>query len=631
MDRESYEDATLAALINKHYVAIKVDRDERPEVDARYQSAVQAINGQGGWPLTVFLTPDGRPYYGNTYIPREPRYGRPSMAQILTAMAGVWHTQREEALAAAEQTLHLLEANENFSSAGDLSLVLVEKIAQAILRKFDAQQGGFGTQPKFPHPSAIDLLLEWRGEEADAAVQKTLEAMARGGVYDQLAGGFHRYSVDDHWRVPHFEKMLYDNTELLRNYVHGMQRFAREDFAEIAREIIGWMDCTLSDRERGGFYASQDADVGLDDDGDFFTWTVDEAKGALNADEFAFAVEHWGLRAVGDMHHNPAKCVLHMTKPLDAVRQDGAMRDRVRAKLLSVRNQREIPFIDRTLYTGWNAMGVTAYLEAARALHLDDARAFARKTLDRLLREAWDGERILAHGIAYADGGPFAHGQPGTLDDYAFTVHACVDAWQSCGEPRYFNVAEKIAEAMIALFYDRTANVFYDASQTEVTPLGVLGARRRPIQDSPTPAGNPVAVAALLRLAAFNDRHDWRAIAEDTLESFAGVAESYGLFAASYGLAVARLLRDPVQVVVVGDGEEAARMEAAALEDFAVERVVLRFTPEQLAAGELPAVLNETIGVYAAQQKEKIGVLVCKGRVCLPPVFDAAALRAALR
>lgn len=631
MDRESYEDATLAALINEHFVAIKVDRDERPDVDTRYQAAVQAISGQGGWPLTVFLTPDGRPYYGATYIPREPRYGRPGMAQVLTAMAGVWRMQREEALAAAGQTMQMLEANENFSSAGDLSLALVEKIAQAALRKFDAQQGGFGTQPKFPHPSAIDLLLAMRDEKADAAVEKTLEAMARGGVYDQLAGGFHRYSVDDHWRVPHFEKMLYDNTELLRNYVHGVQRFSREDFAETAREIIGWMDGTLSDRERGGFYASQDADVGLDDDGDYFTWTMEEAKAVLDADEFAFAVEHWGLRTVGDMHHNPAKCVLHIAKPLDADAHAVALRDQVRAKLLSARNRREIPFIDRTLYTGWNAMGVTAYLEAARVLRMEAARAFALKALDRLLDEAWDGARTLAHVIAYENSERRTQLPPGTLDDYAFTVHACVDAWQSSGEPRYFNAAEKIAEAMIASFYDHTANVFYDVAQMESTPLGVLGARRRPMQDSPTPAGNPVAAAALLRLAAFNGRDDWRAVAEDTLESFAGIAESYGLFAASYGLSVMRSLRDSVQVVIVGDGDVAARMEAAALAEDAIERAVLRFTPAQIAAGDLPAALSETIGASSLLQKEPNWALVCKGHVCLPPVFDADSLRAALQ
>jgi hypothetical protein len=634
MDRESYEDAEIAAIINQHYVAVKVDRDERPDVDARYQAAVSAISGQGGWPLTGFLTPDGRPFYGATYIPREPSYGRPGMGQVLVAMAGVWQTQREEALAAASQVMHLLESNENFSSAGDFSLVLVKKIAQSMLRNFDAQQGGFGTQPKFPHPSAIDLLLEMKNEESDVVVRKTLEAMARGGVYDQLAGGFHRYSVDDHWRVPHFEKMLYDNTELLRNYVHGVQRFGREDFAQTAREIIGWMDGTLSDREGGGFYASQDADVGLEDDGDFFTWTMEEAKAVLDAEEMSFAVEHWGLRTVGDMHHNPVKCVLHIAQPLASMGGDlpqlTALRDRVRAKLLAARNQREIPFIDRTLYTSWNAMGVTAYLEASRVLQMDAARGFALKTLDRLLEKAWDGAQTLAHVIAYPDGSRVAELQPGTLDDYAFTVHACVDAWLSSGELCYFEAGETIAAAMIALFYDRTVNVLYDVAQSQELPLGVLGARRCPIQDSPTPAGNPTAASALLRVEALNGNADLRAVAKDTLESFAGVAEQYGLFAASYGLAVARMLRDPVQVIMVGEGEEAARMEKAALADFVVECTVVRLSQAQIVAGALPPALRETLVAVPVPQGVQAWALVCKGRVCLPPVASVDALRAAL-
>jgi hypothetical protein len=225
MDRESYEDPEIAAIINEHYIAVKVDRDERPDVDARYQAAVSAITGQGGWPLTAFLTPDGRPYFGGTYIPREERYGRPGFGRVLLTLAQVWRERRDEALETAQSVMAAIEHNESFSGrGGELSLTLVDKIAGSVIGKFDARNGGFGSQPKFPHPAVLDLLLEvaMRGdnEEAREAFTTTLEKMARGGVYDQLAGGFHRYSVDEHWVVPHFEKMLYDNTELLRNYLH---------------------------------------------------------------------------------------------------------------------------------------------------------------------------------------------------------------------------------------------------------------------------------------------------------------------------------------------------------------------------------------------------------------------------
>src|ERR1700733_11754920 len=308
MDRESYEDAEIAALINELFVAVKVDRDERPDVDARYQAAVSAISGQGGWPLTAFLTPDGRPYFGGTYIPRDDRYGRPGMERVLLAMAQVWRERRDEALETAGSVMAAIEHNESFSGRnGTLSLELVDKIAGSILAQFDPRNGGFGSQPKFPHPAALDLLLEVamnRGNVgAREALTTTLEKMARGGVYDQLAGGFHRYSVDEHWGVPHFEKMIYDNTELLRNYVHGNQTYVREDFLETAREIVAWLDGTMTDRGHGGFYASQDADVGLDDDGDYFTWTREEARAVLTEDELAVAGLYFDIGEVGGMDH----------------------------------------------------------------------------------------------------------------------------------------------------------------------------------------------------------------------------------------------------------------------------------------------------------------------------------------
>ena len=292
MDRESYENPQIAALINEHYVAVKVDRDERPDVDARYQAAVSAITGQGGWPLTAFLTPDGRPYFGGTYIPPDDRYGRPGFGRVLTTLAQVWRERRDEALETAASAMAAIEHNESFSAGGgNLSLDLVDKIAASILKQFDPRNGGFGSQPKFPHPGALDLLLHVginRGNQpAVKAFSTTLEHMARGGVYDQLAGGFHRYSVDERWRVPHFEKMLYDNTELLRNYLHGFQSLGREDFRRIAEEIAAWLLTTMCDREQGGFYASQDADINLDDDGDYFTWTLAEARMALLAAKFS--------------------------------------------------------------------------------------------------------------------------------------------------------------------------------------------------------------------------------------------------------------------------------------------------------------------------------------------------------
>jgi uncharacterized protein YyaL (SSP411 family) len=645
MDRESYEDPEIAAIINEHYIAVKVDRDERPDVDARYQAAVSAITGQGGWPLTAFLTPDGRPYFGGTYIPREERYGRPGFGRVLLTLAQVWRERRDEALETAQSVMAAIEHNESFSGpGGELTLALVDKIAGSIIGRFDARNGGFGSQPKFPHPAVLDLLLEVAmnrdNEEAREAFTITLEKMARGGVYDQLAGGFHRYSVDEHWVVPHFEKMLYDNTELLRNYLHGFQSFVREDFHQTALEIVAWLDATMTDRERGGFYASQDADINLDDDGDYFTWTLDEARAVLEPAELEVAVRYWEIGEVGDMHHNPARNVLHVKQTLtELAAQTGQtaaelrpLLDSARRKLLKARSERPTPFIDRTHYTGWNAMAVTAYLETARVLRMDSAREFALLTLNRLLEEAWDGAETLQHVISYPDGMVPEEKAPGTLDDYAFTVHACVDAWLASGKMNFYRAAVKLADAMIARFYDRTAGAFYDAAAPEggAVPLGALTARRKPLQDAPTPAGNPTAASALLRLETLSGRKEYREIAEDTLASFAGIVEHFGLYAGSYGLALERLLLNPVQVIIVGSGPDADRLEATAVARFAINKTVMRIAPHLLVPGGVPEALAETLLKAPPPIEAEAWAMVCMGHTCLPPILNAETLLEAL-
>jgi hypothetical protein len=647
MDRESYEDPEIARIINDHFVAVKVDRDERPDVDARYQAAVSAISQQGGWPLTGFLTPDGRPYFGGTYFPRDDRYGRPGFGRVLLTMSQVWQERREEALESAASVMAAIEHNESFSSrGGDLSLGLVDKIAMSAIAQFDPRNGGFGSQPKFPHPSILDLLLEValnRGTaQAQEAFTVTLERMARGGVYDQLAGGFHRYSVDERWVVPHFEKMLYDNTELLRNYVHGYQSFVRTDFRQTAEEIVGWLDAVMTDRERGGFYASQDADIDLEDDGDYFTWTLDEARSELDANELAVASRYWDIGELGDMHHNPAKNVLYCKFTSDevaaqcgrSVEETRGLIASAKGKLLRARAKRPTPFIDRTLYTGWNAMAITAYLETARVLRAESSRTFALLTLDRLLKEAWDGAESLRHVIAYgeSDSELQARRISGTLDDYAMTMHACIDGWIASGEMRYYRAAVKLADAMIAKFYDRTAGAFFDsaAGVDGATQLGALTARRKPLQDSPTPAGNPTAASALLRLEDLSGHKEYREIAEDTLESFAGIVEHFGLYAGSYGLALERFVLDPAQVVIVGSGPEADQLETTALAGFAVNKMVIRLTPERVVTGGIPEALAETVLEVPRPEGNAAWALVCRGRVCMPRVTDVEALLKAL-
>jgi uncharacterized protein len=639
MDRESYESADTAKIINDQFIAVKVDRDERPDVDTRYQAAVSAISGQGGWPLTAFLTPDGKPYFGGTYFPPADQHGRPGFQRVLLTMAEAFQKRRDEVNESAVSVMAAVEQNESFMGRGNPGPELVAKLVESSLKQFDARSGGFGSQPKFPHSGAIDLLLdaasrvsvggaEGMGDSAKNAAMVTLQKMSKGGIYDHLAGGFHRYSVDDRWVVPHFEKMAYDNSELLKNYVHAFQTFVDPEASRVAREMIRWMDEWLSDRERGGFYASQDADFSLEDDGDYFTWTLDEAAAVLNPDEMAVASAYYDIGEIGDMHHNPAKNVLHVRGTLEGVAKankitlDEAKQrlESAKAKLYEARKKRPTPYIDKTVYVGWNGMCISAYLEAGRVLDLPEVRAFALKSLDRVLAEARDSKTGLGHVVAYGENGGDGAQVSGVLDDYAFLGHAALDAWEMTGEMRYYIAAESIMESALARFYDTTGCGFFDteaAAKGEVR-LGALVTRRKPLQDSPTPAGNPVAAALLLRLEALNGREDYAVKALETLETFAGVVEHFGLYAASYGLALQRMVQRAVQVCVIGDDAAARRLEAVALARYAVNKSVIRLKRDQLEG--LPRALAETVPHLPGLKEEGSFAVVCNGKGCLPPV-----------
>ncbi len=642
MDRESYEDAEIAEIINGHFIAIKVDRDERLDVDTRYQSAVSAMSGQGGWPLTVILTPEGKPFFGGTYFPKDERYGRPGFGRVLLTMAHAYAERKDEVLESADSVVAAIEYNESFSGrSADLHSGIIGKLVQSAVQQFDKHYGGFGTQPKFPHPAVLDLLLDYAtrtGEEATHhAARMTLDRMASGGMYDHLAGGFHRYSVDERWVVPHFEKMSYDNSELLKNYVRSFQSFAEPEHARVAQEIILWMDTVLSDRERGGFYASQDADDSLDDDGDYFTWTHAEAAAVLTSEELEVAGTYYDIGEMGDMHHNPQKNTLHIDHSLAEVARRAAMSveqaerllDSARQKMYAARMKRPTPYVDKTMYVNWNSLAISAYLEAARVLHLESAKIFALRSLDRILRESWHADGTLHRVVAYADGQRPAKPVQGMLDDYAALGLACVDAWEATADIRYYRHAEEIAGAMIARFYDATGGGFFDTAQNAFAaePLGVLAARRKPLQDSPTPAGNSLAAMLLLRLAELSNRAGLREKAEDTLEAFAGVAEQFGLFAGAYGLALQRYLLPPVQVCIFGEDEQGQQLATAATARYAVNKTVVRLPRAVVVEqGALPPALAETLPHLPELAADHSFAVVCSGTSCQPPVQEPEAL-----
>ena len=593
---------------------------------------------------------------------------------MLLSIAQAYREKHGEVLEQAQLIESAISRAESFSGGGGkVSATVIDAIVESARKMFDDVNGGFGAAPKFPHPAALDLVMEQyvrTGSSNDRAGNQelrtifvhTLEKMARGGVYDQLAGGFHRYSVDERWIVPHFEKMCYDNSELLKNYAHAYQATGNEFFAEVARDIIRWMDEWLSDRAHGGFYASQDADYSMDDDGDYFTWTLEETKAVLNEDEAAVATLYYDVNEVGDMHHNPAKNVLYIRNSVEEIaRRLNIPEERARTllatakkKMYAARLLRATPYVDKTVYAGWNAMCVSAYLEAAKVLDLAEARHFALRSLDRLLSEGWNAERrMMKHVIAYSD--PKAERRevpvPGVLDDYAFAVIACLDAYEATAVLSYFRFARSIGDAMVAEFFDPVDGGFFDTcsgascraadgasngASDEKPPLGILGTRRKPFQDSPTPAGNSAAAIALLRLHGYvndasNNDASYRDKAKQTLEVYAGVAGQHGIFAATYGLAVMHFSQPHTQVVVVGKDEVATELYRAAVRPLGLSMAVLRLDADKAVAQNLPPALAETIPNLPALAgggsfDGRSFAVVCSGFACQPPIFDAQEL-----
>jgi uncharacterized protein YyaL (SSP411 family) len=632
IDRESYEDANLAALINKHFIPVKVDRDERPDVDARYQTAISAVSGQGGWPLTGFLLSDGRPFFGGTYFPPQEAGGRPSFRRVLESIAEVFRSRRDEVEKAAGALLGAVQNAERFAGApGSWTPRLIDDLTGSILQHFDAHHGGFGSGPKFPHSATIDLLLERyqaaRDPQLLLAAQTTLEKMARGGVYDQLGGGFHRYSVDERWLVPHFEKMSYDNSELLKNYLHGYGVTRNPLFRETALGIIRWVDTVLSDREHGGFYASQDADISLDDDGDYFTWTLEEVRAVLSPELSRVIELYYDVGPRGEMHHNPAKNVLWVAREPEAIAEAlGTSADDVRTKLesaraalLAARNQRPTPYVDTTIYMGWNAMFISAYLEAAQMLGGEQAygcRIFALGTLDRLIAEGWDERRGFSHRL----GGDRLEG---TLDDQVFAAAALLDGFEATLDTRYFDIAEQAIRMVLEKYADNEDGGFFDRA-SDAAPLGGFDVRRKPIQDSPTPAGNAVAIMVLDRLYEYTGKKEYREQAHMALEAFSGIVSRYGMFAATYGLATVLHARHPVQIVITGarEDEAALQLERTASLFYRFGKAVLRVAPKPNFEA-LPRSLREILPELHA---EKTQAFVCVGGTCFPPVNDPQTL-----
>jgi uncharacterized protein YyaL (SSP411 family) len=635
MDGESYENEEIARIINERFIAIKVDRDERPDIDSRMQMAVQAMSGQGGWPLTAFLTPDGKPFFGGTYFPPEDSFGRPGFKSVLQNLAAFFKNKPDEILEQSEKVMRTMASAESATPQdSDLSPRLLEEILDSIGHSFDARHGGFGTAPKFPHGAAVDLLLDHSQRTAEAwaltIAETTLTNMARGGVCDQVGGGFHRYSTDAHWTVPHFEKMSYDNSELLKNYLHGFQVTGNPLYREVAEGIISWVDTVLSDPANGGFYASQDADIDPAgrDDGDFFTWTLDELQNALSSEEFEVARLYFGVELAGDMHHNPKKNVLEISmEPADVSSRLNLSEGRVREliasgkkRLLEVRLKRKTPFVDSTIYTNWNAMMVSAFLEAWKVLGLSRCRDFALKTVDRLIAVAYKPDVGMCHSIANGEARVV-----GMLDDQVHMANALLDAYEVTLEKAYFDVAESLMQFALDRFWDPEQGGFFDVPRDQ-KGFGALASKRKPFQDSPAPAGNPVAAIVLQRLYHWTENSTYREKAESILRIFSEPASRYGLYAATYGVALAWHEYQPTQVLVLGDrdSEFANALVVEAARFYRIGKVVLRLSESQVSAEVLPPAMFSLAKNMPLDSTPC--AFVCSGFSCSPPVDSPGAL-----
>jgi hypothetical protein len=627
MDHESYDDPEIAAFINEHFVPVKVDRDERPDVDVRYQNAVAALTGQGGWPLTVFLTPEGHAFYGGTYFPKEDRYGRPGFLRVLQGVAEAYRRQRDRTWEVAAQLAQELRRAQTATDPGPVTPQMVEEVLDGIARAFDARYGGFGTAPKFPHASALDLVLYYFGyrreEWMGVVVRRTLQAMAHGGIYDQLGGGFHRYSTDARWCVPHFEKMLYDNAALLATYSRAHLLWGDPVYAEVVEGTAGFLLDVLGD-PAGGFGASQDADTGPGDDGDYFTWTVDEAAALLEPDELAVVRRRFDLHEQGEMHHDPRRNVLWVAASVEEVAaQLGWDVQRVRAlldsavrKLRRGRSARRAPAVDRTLYASWNGMAVTALLVAHQATATDRYAHAALRTVDRFLQEGFDEARGFPHALHDPQG-------PRTLEDQVHMGYALLLAYGLTGERTYLAAARQVAALLDREYHDPAEGGFFDVPRSQARGPA-LELPYKPIQDAPTPSGNGVAALFLQDLSALTGEVRWAERAEEVVRTFAGVARAHGYFAATYFLAVSRSLQPPAHVVVAGwRHDPAARaLHRAAWSAAHPDRVVSWAEPGQ----ELP----EPARSASAAAGRASTAFVCVGNSCAPPVTEPEALRRTL-
>jgi uncharacterized protein YyaL (SSP411 family) len=619
MERESFENEGLAAYLNEHFVSMKVDREERPDVDKIYMTAVQAMGEGGGWPLNVFLTPDLKPFYGGTYFPPEPKFGRPSFLQLLEHIVRLWETRGNDVLQSAEQMHKQLENFTATEPAGDLLLApaVVNAGAKKFKSEYDSRHGGFGGAPKFPRPTQPALLLNYgvknKDQDAIKMVLHTCERMAAGGMYDQLGGGFARYSVDAEWLVPHFEKMLYDNAQLVHLYLDAFLVSGEAQYAAVARDILRYVlrDMTYPG---GGFYSAEDADS-EGKEGKFYAWTKQEIEGLLTPDEAKVAISYFGVTEKGnfvdhsDPNPLPNQNVLSIVQPKLSEAESKAFASAT-DKMFQARSKRIRPHLDDKVLASWNGMMLGAISRAAVVLNDESYRAAAEKNLRFLKEKLWDANSKTLYS-RWRDG-ERDHVQ--LLDAYANMLSGVLDLYQATLNPEHLSFARLLADSMLDRFYDKEHGGFWQSAAGSKD----LILRIKDDYDGAEPSGNSVAALTLLKLAAICDLPDYRRAAEKTLRLFAERLHQLPQAMPMMLQALDFYLEEPKRVVIAGDAHQAKQLLHATHSVYQPNKVVLgNAGPVEEFAKTLPA-------------KEGPTVYLCTGKACLPPTADPARVKSLL-
>jgi uncharacterized protein len=623
MEYESFENERIAEVMNKHFISIKVDREERPDLDQIYQYVVQMFGVGGGWPLTMFLTPEKEPYYGGTYFPPEDRFGRPGFPKVLEAAARYYREHKAEISQTTQQVKQGLERLSTFrESSQPLSKSVIENAVRKLNNIFDETNGGFGTQPKFPNPMNLAMFLRyWRSTGHESYLRMgllALQKMAQGGVYDQLGGGFHRYAVDAHWLVPHFEKMLYDNAQLLRLYVDAYRITKEPFYRRVVQETVQYVQREMLHPE-GGFYATQDADS-EGEEGKFFVWTPDEITAVLGPEVGEIFCRAYGVDEQGNFEHG--KSILHHAMTPDWLTHEfgtdvGTVERTLaeaRQKLFVAREQRIKPFRDEKIIVAWNGLMISAFLDAADLLGDERIRQDALRSIDFILTHLVQEGR-LRHSFKDGQAKLAAY-----LDDHACFVACLIDAFESTGEQRFLRLAEEFHRATLANFWDDVQGAFFLTGPDHETLIH----RPKDPFDLAVPGGNSIATQNLLRLYYYTGDETHVQQAETVLRLFRDQMEENPFSFGQMLCALDFYLETPKEVVIIGqrDQPDAQSLLRVIRESYVPNKLLLVIPPDA-GAGEAFAHLPVE---EMTQVQGQATAYVCTNFACSAPTIDAEAL-----